>query len=73
MRVRWTPVGHTGRVHAELSSLSSTAATMKARVASLAEGLRLEKDAELLSVLYEVERSLGNVNRQLERAVRLAK
>ena len=46
---------------------------MKARVASLAEGLRQEKDAELLSVLYEVERSLGNVGRQLERAVRLAK
>jgi hypothetical protein len=61
------------RVHAELSSLSSTTANMKARVASLAEGLRQEKDAELLSVLYEVERSLGNVNRQLERAVRLAK
>ncbi|CAB4707390.1 unannotated protein [freshwater metagenome] len=66
-------MGHTGRVHAELSSLSSTTATMKARVASLTEGLREEKDAELLSVLYEVERSLGNVNRQLERAVRLAK
>jgi glutamyl-Q tRNA(Asp) synthetase len=42
-------------------------------VEPLAEGLRLEKDAELLSVLYEVERSLGNVGRQLERAVRLAK
>ena len=66
-------MGHTGRVHAELSSLSSTTATMKARVASLTEGLREETDAELLSVLYEVERSLGNVNRQLERAVRLAK
>ena len=66
-------MGHTGRVHAELSSLSSTTATTTARVASLTEGLREEKDAELLSVLYEVERSLGNVNRQLERAVRLAK
>jgi hypothetical protein len=66
-------MGHTGPVHAELSSLSSSAATMKARVAALADGLHHEKDAELLSVLYEVERSLGNVNRQLERAVRLSK
>lgn len=66
-------MGHTGRVHAELSSLSSTASTMKARVAALTDGLHGEKDAELLSVLYEVERSLGSVGRQLDRAVRLTK
>ena len=46
---------------------------MKSRVAALADGLHNEKDAELVSVLYEIERSLVNAGRQLERAVRLAK
>ena len=46
---------------------------MKARVAALTDGLHGEKDAELLSVLYEVERSLANASRQLDRAVRLTK
>lgn len=46
---------------------------MKARVSSLAEGLHHEKDAELVAVLYEIERSLANASRQLDRAVRLTK
>ena len=66
-------MGHTGRVHAELSSMSSTTATMKARVAALADGLHGEKDADLLAVLHEAERALGSAARQLERAVRLTK
>ena len=46
---------------------------MKARVAALADGLHGEKDAELLAVLHEVERSLGSASRQLERANRLSR
>jgi hypothetical protein len=60
-------------VNAELSSLSSTVAALKARVAGLAEGLHHERDAELLSVLYEAERSLAGATRHLERAVRLTR
>lgn len=60
-------------MHAELSSLSSTTSGLKARVARLTDGLHQEHDAELLAVLYEVERSLTNAHRQLDRATRLAR
>ncbi len=60
-------------MRAELSSLSSSAAAMKERVATLADELHEEKDAELRSVLYEVERSLAAASRQLDRAERLAR
>jgi len=60
-------------MHPELSSLSSSVGTLKARVGALTDGLHAERDAELLAVLYEVERSLGSAARQLDRAVKITR
>jgi len=66
-------LGHTVPVHPELSSLSSTVAATKSRVTTLVETLHADRDAELAALLYEIERSLGSVQRQLDRATRLAR
>jgi len=66
-------MGQTGPVRAELSSLSSSTNSMKERVAALADGLHPEKDAEMRSILHEVERSLASAARHLDRAVRLTR
>ena len=60
-------------MHAELSSLASTIGTAKNRVTDLVDSLHAERDAALVAVLHEVERSLGSVHRQLDRATRLAR
>jgi hypothetical protein len=60
-------------MYAELSSLTSTVAGAKERVTRLADGVHDERDAELRAALYEIERALGSVQRQLERATRLAR
>jgi hypothetical protein len=60
-------------MHAELSSLASTIAAAKVRITEIAERLDPTRAADLLTALHEVERSLGGVHRQLERAVRLAR
>jgi hypothetical protein len=60
-------------MHAELSSLTSTVAATRDRVTRLADQLSAERDADLQSALFEVERTLGSVARQLDRATRLAR
>jgi hypothetical protein len=60
-------------VHAELSSMSTTVTTLCARVGHLADGLDADRDAQLLSQLVEIERSMRTISRQLERAARLAR
>ena len=46
---------------------------MRTRITRLADGLHPERDAELATLLVEVERTLGSVTRQLDRAARLTR
>ncbi|HZU79389.1 MAG TPA: hypothetical protein VE991_05695 [Acidimicrobiales bacterium] len=53
--------------HAELSSLSSALADLTRRVAGIAEQASSDKDDELSTELFAVERALRGAGRRLER------
>jgi hypothetical protein len=55
--------------HAELSSAATVLDELRARIATIADGLTgAERDA-LVDGLFEVERHLGNAHRRLARLV----
>jgi ElaB/YqjD/DUF883 family membrane-anchored ribosome-binding protein len=59
-------------LQAELSSISSTADSIRQRVADLAISSTARANEELQSVLFEAERSLASAERHLARARRMA-
>jgi hypothetical protein len=60
-------------LHAELSSIADTVSTLRDRVARLAQPLRTSERDDLVSALYEAERSLLACTRHLERSKRLTR
>lgn len=53
--------------HAELSSLSSALADLTRRVSGIAEQAASDKDDEVSTELFAVERALRGASRRLER------
>lgn len=58
-------------IHAEVSSIADSVGGLRQRVAAIAPSLAGGGAEDLLSALFEAERSLTGAERQLERAKRL--
>ncbi len=62
-----------GATAAELSAAAEAVASYRRRVAGLASPLLGTEHDDLVSAIYEAERSLGTAERVLQRAIKVAR